>query len=55
MEKNMYTYHPFIFKQLFEHFDGVWTAEQADQLSAGPSLTPRETLNYFAILKGQVI
>lgn len=54
MEKNMHTHQSFIFKKLVEHFD-VQTAEEADQFSASPSLTVRKTLNYFAILKGQVI
>lgn len=54
MEKNMHTHQSFIFKQLVEYFD-VQIAEQADQLSIRLSLTVRKTLNYFAILKGQVI
>jgi len=55
MERNMHTHQSFIFKQLVEYFDRVQTAEQADQFSASPSLTVMKTLDYFAILKGQVI
>lgn len=40
----MHIHHFFILKQLVEYFDDVQTAEQADQISASPSLTIGKTI-----------